>query len=44
MNKSPIVVSYKDSVILNYIHYGQSSIVTELKLLPMFELIVAGVL
>lgn len=40
---APIVVSYKDSVILNYIHYGQSSIVTELKLLPMFELIVAGV-
>ncbi|MBK8549943.1 MAG: hypothetical protein IPL53_02340 [Ignavibacteria bacterium] len=30
----PIVVSYKDSVILNYVHYGQSSLVTELKLLP----------
>ncbi len=38
----PIVVSYKDSVILNYIHYGQSNLVTELKLLPLFEVIVAG--
>ncbi|MBS1518681.1 MAG: HAMP domain-containing histidine kinase [Bacteroidetes bacterium] len=37
----PIVVSYKDSVILNYVHYGQSSLVTELKLLPVFELITA---
>lgn len=39
----PIIVSYKDSVILNYIHYGQSSVVTELKLLPLYELIVAAV-
>lgn len=37
----PIVVSYKDSVILNYVHYGQSRLVTELKLLPIFELITA---
>lgn len=37
----PIIVSYKDSVILNYVHYGQSSLVTELKLLPVFELITA---
>ncbi len=39
----PIVVSYKDSVILNYVHYGQSSLVTELKLLPVFEFIIAGI-
>ncbi len=39
----PIVVSYKDSVMLNYIHYGQSSLVTELKLLPLFEVIIAGI-
>ena len=39
----PIIVSYKDSVILNYIHYGQSSLVTELKLFPVFEFIVAGI-
>ncbi len=39
----PIVVSYKDSVVLNYVHYGQSSLVTELKLLPVFEFLVAGI-
>lgn len=39
----PIVVSYKDSVILNYVHYGQSGLVTELKLLPVFEFIIAGI-
>ncbi|MBK7158008.1 MAG: HAMP domain-containing histidine kinase [Ignavibacteria bacterium] len=38
----PIVVSYKDSIILNYIHYGQSNLVTELKLLPLFEVLIAG--
>lgn len=38
----PIVVSYKDSVILNYVHYGQSDLVTELKMLPVFEVIVAA--
>lgn len=40
---APIVVSYKDSVILNYVHYGQSGLVTELKLLPVFEVIIAGI-
>ncbi|MEO8664248.1 MAG: HAMP domain-containing sensor histidine kinase [Ignavibacteria bacterium] len=39
----PIVVSYKDSVILNYVHYGQSSLVTELKLFPIFEFLIAGI-
>ncbi len=39
----PIVVSYKDSIILNYVHYGQSSLVTELKLLPVFEFVIAGI-
>jgi signal transduction histidine kinase len=40
---APIVVSYKDSVILNYVHYGQSSLVTELQLLPVFEVLIAGI-
>lgn len=40
---APIVVSYKDSVILNYVHYGQSRLVTELKLLPMIEFMIAGI-
>ncbi len=38
----PIVVSYKDSIILNYVHYGQSDLVTELKMLPVFEVLVAA--
>ena len=38
----PIVVSYKDSIILNYVHYGQSDLVTELKMLPFFEVIAAA--
>lgn len=38
----PIVVSYKDSIVLNYVHYGQSSLVTELKLLPVIEFFIAG--
>ncbi|MEZ4688880.1 MAG: hypothetical protein R3A12_01330 [Ignavibacteria bacterium] len=40
---APIIVSYKDSIILNYVHYGQSGLVTELKLLPVFEVIIAGI-
>jgi signal transduction histidine kinase len=39
---APIVVSYNDSIILNYVHYGQSDLVTELKMLPVFEVIVAS--
>ncbi|MDQ3194196.1 MAG: sensor histidine kinase, partial [Bacteroidota bacterium] len=39
----PIIVSYQDSVILNYVHYGQSSLVTELKLFPIFEFLIAGI-
>lgn len=39
---APIVVSYNDSIILNYVHYGQSDLVTELKMLPVFEVIIAS--
>ncbi len=39
----PIVISYRDSVVLNYVHYGQSSLVTELRWLPVFEFLVAGI-
>ncbi|MEO6695387.1 MAG: HAMP domain-containing sensor histidine kinase [Ignavibacteria bacterium] len=38
----PIVVSYNDSIVLNYVHYGQSSLVTELKLLPVIEFFIGG--
>jgi signal transduction histidine kinase len=39
----PIKVAYKDTIILNYVHYGQSTLVTELKLLPYIELIIGGI-
>jgi anti-sigma regulatory factor (Ser/Thr protein kinase) len=39
----PIKVSYRDTVILNYVNYGQSSLITQLKLLPFFEIIIGGI-
>ncbi|MGH2574130.1 MAG: sensor histidine kinase [Ignavibacteria bacterium] len=39
----PIKVSYQDSIILSYVHYGQSELVTKLKILPIIEFIIAGV-
>ena len=38
----PIKVAYKDSLILNYVNYGESSLITQLKLLPMFEILIGG--
>jgi len=40
---SPIRVSFQDSLILSYVHYGQSELVTRLKFLPFVEFFVAGV-
>jgi hypothetical protein len=39
----PIVVSYKDSIVLTYVHYGPSDLVTDLKLLPFYEFLIAGI-
>jgi hypothetical protein len=42
----PIAVKYvleQDTLILSYVHYGQSDLVTELKLLPYMEFFIAGV-
>jgi signal transduction histidine kinase len=39
----PIKVSYQDSVLLSYVHYGQSKLVTRLKTLPIIQFIVAGI-
>ena len=39
---TPIVVAYKGQV-LNYVHYGQSKLVTQLKLLPYFEFLIGGI-
>ncbi|MBN1633597.1 MAG: HAMP domain-containing histidine kinase [Ignavibacteria bacterium] len=38
--RPPIKVSFKDSVILNLVHYGDSDLITQLKLLPYIELII----
>ncbi len=38
----PIKVAYQDSIILSYVHYGESALVTNLRWLPYIELAVAG--
>lgn len=40
--KPPIKVSYRDSIILNYVNYGESTLITELKLLPYYEFLIGG--
>ncbi len=39
----PIKVAYRDSVVLNWVHYGQSSLVTQLKALPYIEFLIGGI-
>lgn len=42
----PIAVKYileQDTLVLSYVHYGQSALVTELKLLPYMEFFIAGI-
>jgi signal transduction histidine kinase len=39
----PIKVSFQDSIVLSYVHYGQSKIVTRLKQLPIIQFVVAGI-
>jgi signal transduction histidine kinase len=39
----PIKVSYRDSIILNYVNYGQSSVITQLKALPLLEIIIGSI-
>ncbi len=39
----PIKVTYKNTVVLNYVHYGQSQLVNDLKNLPYFEFAIGGV-
>ncbi len=39
----PIKVSYKDSLILSYVNYGQSGLITQLKYLPFFEFLIGGI-
>ena len=39
----PIKVIYGDTLILNYVHFGQSSLITRLKYLPVLELIIGAI-
>jgi hypothetical protein len=38
----PIKVAYQDTIILNYLHYGESTLVVQLRWLPYVELAVAA--
>jgi signal transduction histidine kinase len=38
---SPIVVTYNDSMVLNYVYYDESDLVKELRALPYIEILVA---
>lgn len=40
---SPIKVTYGDSVVLSYVHYGQSNLVSRLQTLPIIQFMVAGI-
>ncbi|KXK52172.1 MAG: Signal transduction histidine kinase [Chlorobi bacterium OLB5] len=40
---TPIKVTFQDSVVLSYVHYGQSTLVTRLKQLPIIQIAVAGI-
>jgi signal transduction histidine kinase len=39
----PIKVTFRDSIVLNYVNYGQSALITQLKMLPFLEIIVGGI-
>lgn len=36
--RAPIKVAYQDTIILSYLHYGESSLITQLRQLPYIEL------
>lgn len=38
----PITVAYQDTMILNYVHYGESDLVTRLRWFPYVEIALAG--
>jgi histidine kinase/DNA gyrase B/HSP90-like ATPase len=40
---TPIKVTYQNNVVLSYVHYGQSDLVTKLKTLPIIQFFVAGI-
>lgn len=39
----PLKVAYQDTIVLSYVHYGESAIVTQLRWLPYIELGIAAI-
>ncbi len=39
---APIKVLLQDSILINYVHYGESALITKLRWLPFIEIAVAG--
>ena len=39
---TPVRVALQDTIVLNYVHYGESPIITRLRWLPLIEVAVAG--
>lgn len=42
LQNTPIKVAYQDTIVLNYVHYGESDLVTQLRWLPYIEIGIAG--
>ncbi len=42
LHNPPIKVAYQDTIILNYLHYGESPLVTQLRWLPYVEISIVG--
>lgn len=42
LQNRPIRVAYQDTIVLNYVHYGESPLVTQLRWLPYVEIGIAG--
>lgn len=40
---TPLKVAYQDTIVLNYVHFGESSVITTLRWLPYIEMAIAGV-
>lgn len=38
----PIKVTFQDSIVLNYVHYGESPLIVQLRWLPFVEIAIAG--
>ena len=42
LENKPISITYKDSILLQRIHYGDSDLINQLKYYPMLQIIIAG--